>query len=224
MKLLSCFMDETGQQDMRAGYYMITLVFHDQSKSIEQMISAYERRLSLEQLPDIPFHAVDLLHGHGEYADSSPETRKRLLVAFSMFVRTLPVTFHTLYFDSSDVHDLEQLRARMSKDLLRFIEGHLEMFQSFDKVPIYYDGGHEVVTDVIHRTFGTVLAKGAVLYKGLSHQDKRLAQAADYLCTIEMASRRYASNRVSRTYIRFFGEARNFKQNYLKQIRKKRLD
>lgn len=34
LKLVSCFVDETGQQDMRAGYYMLTLVFHDQSESI----------------------------------------------------------------------------------------------------------------------------------------------------------------------------------------------
>lgn len=37
MKPVSCFVDETGQQDMRAGYYMLTLVFHDQTKSIVAM-------------------------------------------------------------------------------------------------------------------------------------------------------------------------------------------
>lgn len=95
MLTLSCFTDEAGEQNMDAGYYMATLVFHDQSKRFERFIDSYVARLQLEDLHDIPFHSVDLLHGHEDYEGLSVEKRKRPLVAFSMFVRTLPISYHT---------------------------------------------------------------------------------------------------------------------------------
>lgn len=41
MLTLSCFTDEAGEQNMDAGYYMATLVFHDQSKRFERFIDSY---------------------------------------------------------------------------------------------------------------------------------------------------------------------------------------
>ena len=61
MLTLSCFTDEAGEQNMDAGYYMATLVFHDQSKRFERFIDSYVARLQLEDLHDIPFHSVDQL-------------------------------------------------------------------------------------------------------------------------------------------------------------------
>ena len=65
------------------------------------------------------------------------------------------------------------------------------------------------------------LARSAAVYKPLSHQEKRLAQAADYLCTVGLAERRYERGDVSASYRRFFGTRRNFRQNFLKQVRRK---
>lgn len=45
MLTLSCFTDEAGEQNMDAGYYMATLVFHDQSKRFERFIDSYVARL-----------------------------------------------------------------------------------------------------------------------------------------------------------------------------------
>lgn len=221
MLVLSCFTDEAGQQDMAAGYYLATLVFHDQSIGLSGFAAAYAERLKLEQLDDIPFHGVDLLHGHGRYEGLSVEKRKRLLIAFSMFVRTLPVSFHTFAYERSFTRGRRQLRSQLRRDVVDFVFDHLEAFQSFDQVAIYYDGGQEAVTSALHGAFDYALARSAAVYKPLSHQDKRLAQAADYLCTIELAARRFSSGNVSATYRRFFGTDRNFKQNYLKQVRRK---
>ena len=58
---------------MAAGYYLTAWVFHDQSKELAQYIGPYLDRLSLEGLADIPFHGVDLIHGHGDYEGISPE-------------------------------------------------------------------------------------------------------------------------------------------------------
>lgn len=224
LKLLSCFADEAGQQDMGAGYYLLTLVLHDQADDIAPCIAAYEARLAFEGLPDTPFHGVDLLHGHGRYETQDAATRKRLLVAFSMFVRTLPIKYKTFAYNSNDVVDAKDLRSRMRRDIVNFIFEHLSWFQGYDSVPIYYDGGHSAVTVALHEAFDYALARDVAIYKELSHETKRLAQAADYLCSIELANVRYEAGDVSSTYERFYGNARKFKQNYLKQAKRKRID
>lgn len=224
MRLLSCFADETGQQDMGAGYYMLTLVFNDQADELAPLIDAYDSRLALEGLPDIAFHNVELVHGHGDYEGVSVETRKRLLVAFSMFVRTLPVRYHTFKYGAADAASREALATRMRRDIVNFLFDHLGHFQLFDRVPIYYDGGHEAVTQALHGAFDFAPARSAAEYKSLSYQEKRLAQAADYLCSIELAAMRYEAGTVSPTYERFYGSPRKFKQNYLKQARRKLVE
>ena len=54
MRGLSIFEDEAGQQDMSDGYYLLTLVVHDQSERIGAHIEEYERQLRAGGLPDIP--------------------------------------------------------------------------------------------------------------------------------------------------------------------------
>lgn len=51
----------------------------------------------------------------------------------------------------------------------------------------------------------------------------RLAQAADYLNSIELAANRYEAGEVSKSYARFYGSPRSFRQNFLKQARRKRM-
>ena len=56
-----------GRKTWPPATYLTALVFHDQSKELAQYIGPYLDRLSLEGLADIPFHGVDLIHGHGDY-------------------------------------------------------------------------------------------------------------------------------------------------------------
>jgi hypothetical protein len=71
---------------------------------------------------------------------------------------------------------------------------------------------------------GCASAREGVIYRDLPRQDKRLAQATDYLCSVELAAMRYALGGESSTYRRFWGgKPRSFKQNRLKQARGKAL-
>lgn len=45
MRELSTFVDEAGQQDMSDGYYLLSLVVHDQSVTIVEHVEEYERQL-----------------------------------------------------------------------------------------------------------------------------------------------------------------------------------
>ena len=113
MRELSIFADEAGLQDMSEGYYLLTLVMHDQSEHIDNHTAEYERQLPVGGLRDVPFHMVDLLHGHRDYEGLDTITRKRLLSRFNAFVRRLPISYHTFSYSAYDVSGMWELSARM---------------------------------------------------------------------------------------------------------------
>ena len=220
MRALSIFCDEADQQDMSAGYYLITIVSHDQNAPVDVHVEDYQRRLAAHQLPDIPFHIKELMHGHGDYEGVDQFTRKGLLVHFNAFVRRLPIQYQTFFYSSYDTTDTT-LSARMGRDIVNFAVDRLGWLQSFDAVPVYYDQGQQAVTTALYRAFDLVLGSKVVDYRRISYRDYRLAQAADYLCSVELAGMRYQSGNVSRTYRKFYGQSQSFKRNYLKPARRK---
>lgn len=54
---LSLFCDESGSDALDSHHYLLTLVIHDQSDSITDSITRYERALADKGLPDLAFHA-----------------------------------------------------------------------------------------------------------------------------------------------------------------------
>ena len=60
-KELSIFMDESGDRSGRTRYYLITLVFHDQSDGIIGDINRYKMRLTENGLPSRSEHDYQLL-------------------------------------------------------------------------------------------------------------------------------------------------------------------
>lgn len=97
---------------------------------------------------------------------------------------------------------------------------HLELFQSFDAVKVYYDGGQSLITQAIRGAVEYALSKQAIVYRQGSPTDYRLAQVADFICTVELTARKYENHEQTATDERFFGTARTFRKNYLKQVRK----
>lgn len=222
-RILSCFHDETGEQDMRAGYYMVTMVIHNQAESLQPYIERYEARLRQSGVDDIPFHMVKLLHGHEDYEGVGPADRKKMLVAFNTFVRTLPVKYQVFSYTDFDVRDTQTLARKLEGDIEAFLKGNLAEFQGFAEVAVYYDGGHKAVRLALRRAFDAALSSGVAHFKKPPYTEKRLYQVADFFCSIELAAMRYAKGETSKTYEKFYGAWRSFRVNYLKQVRRKRV-
>ena len=78
---LSAFFDECCQENKfqpDTKYYLLTVVLHDQSNPIDDLIQDYEASLRESSLPDVPFHANDLQHRRDGYEGLELETRKKL--------------------------------------------------------------------------------------------------------------------------------------------------
>ena len=221
---LSVFFDESGQENRYqpdARYYLLTVVLHDQAESVDELVGSYEANLRESSLPDVPFHMYDLQHRRGGYAGLDFESRKRLYLRFSGLVRKLPITYKTFVYRRSEFGDAKALSKRMERDLAAFIQENYAEFQPYATVAIYYDGGQDAADAAIHRAIDRSLSANTADYKRLRYQERRLAQAADYFCSMELAALRYADHEETRTYVKLFGGSRSFRANHLKQARRK---
>ncbi len=223
MRELSIFVDESGGRGGTSRYYLLTLVMHDQSNSIAEKVARYEESLLRADLPNIPFHSEPLLNGHGPYENMSLEQRKKLLYSFNVMVQRLPIFYVTFVYKRSEYDNLSKLTARMKRDISDVLFDHLEFFQGFNEVKVYYDNGQDIVKQALDQSIGFVLSKGVVERRKTSMTDYRLEQVADYLCTVELARVKYESKENGETYNKFFGGIGAFKKNWLKQARRKRL-
>ncbi|MEE1273426.1 MAG: hypothetical protein UHI81_02875 [Olegusella sp.] len=116
MSEISAFVDESGTMGRASRYYLLTLVFHNQSDDIRSNITNYEQYLDRADLPVIPLHCAPLMQGHFDYEGMDLQSRKKLLAAFFHFYRMLPVKYHTFIYLKKDFADDEALGARMRRD------------------------------------------------------------------------------------------------------------
>lgn len=223
MKELSVFVDESGDKSLHARYFLVTVVIHDQANKITEKINAYERSLDTADLPNVPFHSEPLLNGHEGYADLSLSQRKKLLYSFNVLVQRLPIQYATFVYKHKEHKDSEDLAQHIKRDLTALINEHLQLFQDFDKVKIYYDNGQKLVRQALYGAISSCLSQQAVIRKRTTMTEYRLAQVADYLCTIELAAVKYVAKENGGTYDKFFGGIGMFKKNWLKQARRKLL-
>lgn len=220
---LNLHIDEAGNQDLSEGLYLVAVVLHEHDVDIEAPILAYEERLRIAGLDDVPFHGKDLLHGNESYGAVSVGDRKRLLTQFARLVRSLPVSYFTLRYDRHETHDRKELEARIRRDLASLVFDHLDYFQRFASISVYYDDGQKILSVALHDALDFVLANNVADYREADHSARRLLQMADYICTVERASIAFDAGSQTKTQERFFGNRRAFMQSYVKQIARKRF-
>ncbi|MDF7663806.1 hypothetical protein PT282_03880 [Bifidobacterium sp. ESL0763] len=174
MSELSIFVDESGEWSKLSEYYLITLVLHVQSSPIAEPIERHERRLRDSGLPDIPFHAGPLFNGHDDYGNMHLADRKRLFSAFFTLTRYLPFRYVTFAHRKSMFGDNKtRFEAQLKRDLANFFLSHLDEFQSYETIKIYYDNGQQIVTNALQSSIGYALSKEAVIYRDAQPKDYR---------------------------------------------------
>lgn len=224
MKELSVFVDESGNNRKDSRYYLLTLVFHNQDESIAGLINGYEDALAVNELNNVPLHLGPLVRGNDAYTNMDVRTRRKYLSIFRSFTNKVPFAYHTFAYDKRRFSDDKSLFTTMRRDLVNFLFDHIDFFQSFSGTKIYYDNGQEEVTKVLHSGFEYALGKQSVIYRSGRPKDYRLQQIADYACGIELAALKYERGEQSRTESIFLGTRREFMKNFLKKLRKHRLD
>ena len=223
MNELSIFVDESGGQGGHSKYYVLMLVFHDQGDDLSSQVEKYRIGLSYRGLTDIPFHARPLLTGHDEYEHLDLRTRKPYLSFYFLLLQHLPIRYHSFVYRRSEMGTGNAFVDRMRRDLTLFLFDNLSFFQSFDKVKVYYDDGQEMVAHALHAAVEYVLTRDSLLYRRTRPTEYVLSQAADLICTLELTACKYANKEATNTDNKFFGASRDFKNNFMKAIKRKRV-
>lgn len=104
MSELSIFVDESGDFGIHSDYYLLTLVFHEQSHSIAEQLSRFEQRVLELGLPSSQVvHAGPIVRREGEFSSLSLSARRALAGALFAFTRHSGVRFFTIVVKNKSV-------------------------------------------------------------------------------------------------------------------------
>lgn len=225
MAELSIFIDESGDFgdcEPHCPFYLMTLVFHDQSKDISEQVEHLKKRVveaGFER--EHAIHAGPLVRREKDYSHLDMSDRKKLFKRLFDFARICDIRYKTFVFKKRELKDHDALVSRMSRELGLFVRDNLEFFQSYDNLIVYYDNGQKEITTIINAVFN-VLVDAEI--RKVKPSDYCLFQAADMFCTLELIiSKRESGQALSKSEEEFFQGTRRLNKNYLKPMAEKRL-
>lgn len=223
MKELSIFVDESGdfgEYAKHSPYYIVTMVFHEQSKDISGNIKELDNALKMLGYGDgQAIHTEPLIRREKPYQYFQPNERRAIFSKLFYFTLGCDIKYKSFIFKKNEFNNNFKMEARMARDLSQFIQENLSYFQSFDKVILYYDNGqHE-----LNRILNTVLATQLVDYdvRKVLPSEYRLFQVADLICTLELLKTKMENGKLSHSEEKIFHSKRDLKKDFIRGIKKK---
>lgn len=224
MKELSVFVDESGdfgEFDPRTPYYIIALVFHDQSVKINDDLIKLEYEMKNIGWPDHCVHSGPIIRAENEYKAYPLKERQRIIRRLMTFTRKVDIRIKIVYVEKKKDMDEIGMVACLSRQLADTIRDNAELFGKYHSVKVYYDNGQIEVTKILISVFGSLLDN--VEFKKVIPSDYRLFQVADLVCTIKLIELKCDKNGMSNSERYFFNDVRTFKKNYIKPLSLKSL-
>lgn len=222
MSELSIFIDESGDfgaYDYRSPYYIVSMVFHDQSIYITEDIDKLEKQLSMIGYPNHCIHVGPIVRMEGKYKEIDYLERRRILNKMVAFTKQLDISYKNFYVEKKHIVDDVETSSKLSKQISAFIREKYQDFLKYDVVKIYYDNGQHELTKILVSVFTALLPE--VQFKRILPEEYRLFQVADMFCTFELLRLKRETHTLSKGEQIFFGTSEDLKRNYLKPISKK---
>ena len=223
-KELSVFVDESGdfgEYSHHSPYYIVALVFHDQSVDITPNINYLNAILHDSGLPDCPIHTGPLFRREKEYKYLLLPERKRIFNFIFNFIRKTNIKYHALVVEKKSlVGDLD-LAVKLTKQLSTFLNTNISELLSYDRIIVYYDYGQMQLATILVSVFNTIFNN--VEFKKVNPSDYKLCQAADMFCTMELLSLKANQNCLSKSELTFFSSGKKLHKAYLNPILSKRF-
>lgn len=223
-KILSCFIDEAGDfgdYNHHSPYYIVAVVLHEQSISIQNQIDGLERYLTDLGYHNHALHTGPLIRRETDYQNLCMEDRKKLFNLLFRFARKLPIRFFTAKVKKSECKDTDELKSRLTKAIAAEIQKHEIYYLSFDNIIIYYDNGQKLLKRILITIFSSFFPNIEV--RKVSPLDYRLFQVADLICTLEHIDLKIKMGLFSNTEKEFFSKPHDFKRDYWRKLDKQRI-
>jgi len=223
MKELSIFVDESGDfgaYSKHSPYYLFSLVFHEQDKSIDGIVDELDRKVVEHGFPVHAIHTGPIIRNEGYYRRFSIADRKKLFNDILFFAKKADISYHIISADKRK-HSKISLVDDLSKQLISFIKDNLEYFLQFDKIIIYYDYGQSEITTILTSVFNSFITN--LEFRHVRPYQYKLFQVADLLCTLELAKIKFDNNQISESELKFYGSRRKFRDFYYKSVKGKKI-
>lgn len=226
---LSIFIDESGDFgpfEKHSPFYVLSLVFHDQSDDIASHLDKIHDALAVRGLPaDHAIHTGPLIRREHHYGLLDRPSRRSIFRVLVDFVRTCELTHHSWVFSKRELEGTDQLVSAMSRELGALIRSNDEFFLSWDRIVIYYDNGQKEITNLVNSVFNAHLR---VEVRKVVPSDYSLFQAADLCCTLALLRRKIDTVGLTSSERDFFstpkdGAERALKKGYFKTLDRKRF-
>ena len=225
MRELSIFIDESGdygEYQHHSPYYIISMVFHDQSVPIDDSVRKLNQELSYLKLDNLCIHTGPIIRMEEIYNVMSKKDRRTILNKLVAFVRNVDIRHVSFAVEKKHLDGSVDIIASISKQIASFIHDHYDELLPYDAIKVYYDNGQIEVTKMLASVFGALLPR--VEFKKVLPVDYKLFQVADLICTMRLLTLKLERNDLSKSEIEFFGNRKNLKKNYLQRIDSKRWE
>ena len=224
MKELSIFVDESGDfgpYEHHNPYYIVTLVFHDQSVDITANINQLSEKIRSARFSDSPVHTGPLIRKEDDYKYLPISIRKRIFNILYNFTRSVDISYYSIIVEKRQLNDDFALHVQITKQLSALLRKHLDKFIQYDRIVVYYDYGQMELTKILVSVFNAML--NSVKFMKAVPTKYRLCQAADMLCSIELLTIKAERKMLTKSELMFFKSERDLYKSYLKALHKKRF-
>ncbi|MBQ2678421.1 MAG: DUF3800 domain-containing protein [Firmicutes bacterium] len=221
---LSIFIDESGDMgDYRphSPYYIITMVFHDQSNDISEHIRTLDSELRDLKIGDMAIHTEPLIRREEAYSNLWPNQRRALLTKLYFFAVKAPIQYKSFVFEKKQFDNVFEMEARMAREIAMFLRDNMAFFQKYSKVILYYDNGQSIINRLINTVFATELTRYEV--RKVLPVDYRLFQVADLICTLTLTEKKAEHVGFSKSELYIFKSKRAFYKDFINRLRHKQL-
>ena len=224
-KEISVFIDESGSFESNpdsSRYYMVCMVFHDQSVDLTTEIQRLGDSLDSMGLPaDHCVHAGPLIRREKEYAGKTREERRGIFDRMMAFLRKSDISYKYFCVDKHFLGKTKDVHDPLLQKIQYFLLANADAFNSFDRLKVYYDNGQSALTGLIKEAFA-LFASRTEFVPDVEPSKYRLFQVADIACTLELAREKMSRDEgLSESEKVFFGGTKNLKKNYLKVLDRK---
>ena len=223
MKYLGILIDESGdfgKFDKNCPFYLVTMVFHNQSENICSEILKLDNSLVMQGYNKHCLHTGPLIRKEEVYEFLKIDERKHILNSFMAFAAKIGYFYKTFIVEKSEDDNQFKLISKLSSQIKDFLNEKFDYLDSFDKIIIYYDYGQKQLTSILAALFTD---RKIEFKQNVSPSYYRLFQIADLLTTFELINKKREIGTNSNTEKQFFRSMRDFYKDYYKRLIKKRL-
>ena len=222
MNELSIFIDESGyfgETDSKLDYYLVTFVFHDQSKDISNEIKILDDNLKRIDKRIEYIHTGPIIRKEAIFEKYSLDERRQMIYKMLNFVIKCPVQYHTIVINRKEASDKVQLSGKLGKSISKMLDEYSEYINAFDKVIVYYDNGQRELGSILNAILSVKLSN--VEFRKADPREYRLLQVADFFCSIDLIKIKRDEGRLSKSEENFFYKPNELKKTFINGIKKK---